>query len=130
MDYIGYVIMFMIYAMITFHVIIPISIFVTIFSLFNPLLRKYTLQGDNDSHGKENGFGDFLRDTFAYKKTFIIFLAAYNLLISTGLFLGNGYTFSCIVGLLILTLYFEVFSTPDSTKIFIDDSTQIIVMIF
>jgi len=46
---------------------------------------------------------------------------------STGLFLGNGYTFSCIVGLLILTLYFEVFLTPDSTKIFIDDSTQIIV---
>ena len=125
MDYIGYGVMFMIYAMITFNVFIPISLFVTFFSLFNPLLRKYTLQGENAT--KKNGFGDFLRDTFAYKKTFIIFLAAYNLLISTGLFLGNGYTFSCIVGLLILTLYFEVFSTPDSTKIFIDDSTQIIV---
>jgi hypothetical protein len=127
MDYIGYGIMFMIYAMITFHVIIPISIFVTIFSLFNPLLRKYTLQGDNESTGKENGFGDFLRDTFAYKKTFIIVLAAYNLIMSTGMYLEKGYTFSCFVGILILALYFEVFSIPDANKIFADDSTQIII---
>jgi hypothetical protein len=125
MDYIGYGIMFMIYAMITFNIIIPISIFVTMFSLFNPLLRKYKLE--KDPKDKENGFIDFLRDTFAYKKSFIIILAAYNLIISTGLYLPKAYTFSCFIGILVLAFYFEVFAMPDSDKIFADDATQIII---
>jgi hypothetical protein len=52
MDYIGYGIMFMIYATITLYVFVPISLFATVFSLFNPLRRKYKLEGD--SKDKEN----------------------------------------------------------------------------
>ncbi len=123
MDYIGYGIMFMIYLTITLYAFVPISFFATIFGLFNPLRIKYKLEGDPKD--KENGLGDFIRDTFVYKKTFIIFLAAYNLLMTTGVYLSKGYTFSCFVGLLILALYFEVFSIPDSDKIYADDSTQL-----
>jgi hypothetical protein len=121
MDYIGYGIMFMIYVMITINIIMPLSVIVTVFGLFNPLLRKYNLKGEEN---KENGIGDFLRDTFVYKKTFIIFLAAYNLLMTTSVYLGPGYTFSCFVGLLVLATYFEVFVTPNAIKINIDDTTQ------
>jgi hypothetical protein len=121
-DYTGNGLMFIVYAMITLYVIIPISFFVSIFGLTNPLFRKYKLDKDNDEN-KLHGIGDFIRDTFVYKKTFIIFLAAYNLLMSTSVYLEAGYTFSCFVGILILVLYFEVFII-DSIKINTDDITQ------
>ena len=95
-DYTGNGLMFMIYVMLTLNVIIPISLAVTFFGLTNPLLRKYKLDKENDD-GSEHGIGDFLRDTFVYKKTFIIFLAVSNLLMSTGVYLEAGYTFSCFV---------------------------------
>jgi hypothetical protein len=120
-DYTGNGLMFMIYAMVTFNVIVPISFFVTILGLINPLLRKYKLDKDEN---KEHGIGDFLRDTFVYKKTFIICLAAYNLLMSTGVYLEAGYTFSCFVGILILVLYFDVFVTPGAVDINANDITQ------
>jgi hypothetical protein len=122
-DYTGNGLMFMIYVMLTLNVIIPISLAVTVFGLTNPLLRKYKLDKENED-GSEHGIGDFLRDTIVYKKTFIIFLAVYNLLMSTGVYLEAGYTFSCFVGILILVLYFEVFITPDALKINADDITQ------
>jgi hypothetical protein len=122
-DYTGNGLMFMVYAMITMQVIMPISLIVSVFGLINPLLRKYKLDKDIDEN-KLHGIGDFIRDTFVYKKTFIIFLAAYNLLMSTGVYLEAGYTFSCFVGILILVLYFEVLITPDASKINADDITQ------
>ena len=121
-DYTGNGLMFMVYAMITLQVIMPISLIVSVFGLTNPLLRKYKLDKDIDEN-KLHGIGDFIRDTFVYKKTFIIFLAAYNLLMSTGVYLEAGYTFSCFVGILILVLYFEVFIV-DAAKINADDITQ------
>ena len=94
-------------------------VFITsLIALINPLLRKYKLKGDNPN--VEHGLGDFIRDTFFYKKTFIIFLAAYNLLMSTGLYLNAGYTASCFIGILILALYFEMFQTKMP-----EDPTQI-----
>ena len=121
-DYTGNGLMFMVYVMITLQVIMPISLIVSVFGLTNPLLRKYKLDKDIDEN-KLHGIGDFIRDTFVYKKTFIIFLAAYNLLMSTGVYLEAGYTFSCFVGILILVLYFEVFIV-DAAKINADDITQ------
>ena len=107
--------MLVFYAMVAVYVIMPIAFITSIYSLINPLFQKYKLSGEPDT--AIHGLGDFIRDTFVYKKTFIIFLAAYNLLMSTSLYLNAGYTASCFIGLLILALYFEVFQTNTPTDI-------------
>jgi hypothetical protein len=103
------VILPVLYVFVSAYCLVPMAFISSLIGLINPLLRKYKLKGDNPS--VEHGLGDFIRDTFFYKKTFIIFLAAYNLMMSTGLYLNSSYTASCFVGILILALYFEMFQT-------------------
>jgi hypothetical protein len=112
-----FILMPLLYAVSGLYFLGIITFITTSFAFINPLMRKYTLKGEN---GEQHGLGDFIRDTFFYKKTFIIFLATYNLLMSTGLYLNSSYTASCFVGILILALYFEMFQTKIP-----DDPTQL-----
>ena len=113
----SFILMPLLYAVSGFYFLGVITFITSLIALINPLLRKYTLKGEN---GEKHGLGDFIRDTFFYKKTFIIFLATYNLMMSTGLYLNSSYTASCFVGILILALYFEMFQTKIP-----DDPTQL-----
>lgn len=105
----SFILLPIVYVCSALYFLIPMTFIATLIGLINPLLRKYKLKGDSPE--KDHGLGDFIRDTFFYKKTFIIFLAAYNLLMSTGLYLNSSYTASCFIGILILALYFEMFQT-------------------
>jgi hypothetical protein len=105
----SFILLPMLYVFSAVYCLVPMTFMATLIGLINPLLRKYKLKGENPN--VEHGLGDFIRDTFFYKKTFIIFLAAYNLLMSTGLYLNSSYTASCFIGILILALYFEMFQT-------------------
>jgi len=116
----SFILLPMIYLFSALYFLVPMTFIATLLGLINPLLRKYKLKGENPS--VEHGLGDFIRDTFFYKKTFIIFLAAYNLMMSTGLYLNSGYTASCFIGILILALYFEMFQTKMPGQI---DPTQL-----
>ena len=113
------IIVFIFYVIISFYLAFFMSCFTTIYSLFSPLMREYKLNKSNDTYG----FGAFLRDTFVYKKSFILFLTAYTLLSSVNTYLNNSnYIVGCIIAILILAIGFNIFNPTDPTN---NDITQI-----
>jgi hypothetical protein len=113
------IIVFIFYVIISFYLVFFMSCFTTIYSLFTPLMREYNLKKSDETYG----FGTFLRDTFVYKKSFILFLTAYTLLNSVNTYLNNSnYIVGCIIAILILAIGFNIFNPTDPTN---NDITQI-----
>jgi hypothetical protein len=113
------IIVFIFYVIISFNLVFFMSCFTTIYSLFTPLSREYKLNKSEETYG----FGTFLRDTFVYKKSFILFLTAYTLLDSVNTYLNNSnYIVGCIIAILILAFGFNIFNPTDPTD---NDVTQI-----
>ena len=113
------IIVFIFYVIISFYLAFFMSCFTTIYSLFSPLMREYKLKNSDETYG----FGTFLRDTFVYKKSFILILTAYTLLNSVNTYLNNSnYIVGCIIAILILAIGFNIFNPTDPTN---NDITQI-----
>jgi len=112
------IIVFIFYLFISFYLAIFMSFFTTIYSLFTPLSKEYNLKGSKETYG----FGTFLRDTFVYKKSFILFLTAYTLLDSVKTYLNNSnYMIGCVIAILILAIGFNIFNPTDPS---FNDVTQ------
>jgi len=103
-------------------------VFVTFYTLFKPLLAKYRLKlnetysGDSGSGKSESkGLFSFIRDTFAYKRSYIIFLSIINLFMQTNTYLGTYYFAAVIIAVIIAIVYCNIFVSKKSSN----DNTMI-----
>jgi len=115
------IIVFIIYLYLSFFMTFFMAIFTTFYSLVSPLFKEYKLEG---SDNKETyGFGTFLKDTFFYKKSFIMMVTAYTLLDTVYKYLNNtNYITGCIIAIIILAVGFGIFNPSSPENV---DTTQI-----
>jgi hypothetical protein len=115
------IMVFFVYLYLSFFMTIFMAFFTTFYSLISPLFREYKLEG---SDNKETyGFGTFLKDTFFYKKSFIMMVTAYTLLDSVYKYLNNvNYVTGCIIAIIILAVGVGIFNPSSPENV---DATQI-----
>jgi hypothetical protein len=103
-------------------------VFVTVYTLFKPLLAKYRVKLNDTYSGKEGagkseskGLFSFIRDTFAYKRSYIIFLSIINLFMQTNTYLGTYYFAAVIIAVIFAIVYCNIFVSKKSSN----DNTMI-----
>lgn len=103
-------------------------VFVTFYTFFKPLIAKYRVKL-NDTYSGEKGSGkseskglfSFIRDTFAYKRSYIIFLSIINLFMQTNTYLGTYYFAAVIIAVIFAIVYCNIFVSKKSSN----DNTMI-----
>jgi hypothetical protein len=115
------IMVFFVYLYLSFFMTFFMAVFTTFNSLISPLFKEYKLEG---SDNKETyGFGTFLKDTFFYKKSFIMMVTAYTLLDTVYKYLNNAnYITGCIIAIIILAVGFGIFNPSSPENL---DTTQV-----
>ena len=103
-------------------------VFITFYTFFKPLLAKYrvklndTYSGDKGSGKSESkGVFSFILDSFAYKRSYIIFLSILNLFMQTNTYLGLYYFIAVIIAVIFAIVYCNIFVSKKSSN----DNTMI-----
>jgi hypothetical protein len=115
------IMVFFVYLYLSFAMSVFMAFFTTFYSLISPLFREYKLEGSDKN--ETYGFGTFLKDTFFYKKSFIMMVTAYTLLDSVYKYLNNAnYITGCIIAIIILAVGVGIFNPSSPENV---DATQI-----
>jgi hypothetical protein len=108
-DRLSYCVYLFFYSMIMW-TIMPIV--TTVYAFILPLLQKYTLESETEPNtnnenisgggSKTKHFGNFLMDTFKYKRVFMLIMIVFSLLSNSLTYLGPYYFLGGLVGLALL----------------------------
>jgi len=104
-----------------------------VYSTFMPFFKmlfsgSYTLKVDNkfynsNEHTDSKSFFDFIKDTFAYKRTLLLLLSVLNLFTCANTYLGQNYLGAVVIAVIFATIFGNIFvdtKPEDNTMIFQD----------
>lgn len=104
-----------------------------VYSTFMPFFKmlfsgSYTLKVDNkfynsNEHTDSKSFFDFVKDTFAYKRTLLLLLSVLNLFTCANTYLGQNYLGAVVIAVIFATIFGNIFvdtKPEDNTMIFQD----------
>ena len=104
-----------------------------VYSTFMPFFKmlfsgSYTLKVDNkfynsNEHTDSKSFWDFVKDTFAYKRTLLLLLSVLNLFTCANTYLGQHYLGAVVIAVIFATIFGNIFvdtKPEDNTMIFQD----------
>jgi len=123
-----------IYFMISSLLVSPI--YTTFYTIFKTVGIKYKLKLEDDFSSDDSGSGDsglkgimnFIRDSFAYKRTYLVALSIVNLLMQANIFLGTYYFAAIFISIILAIVFCNIFvskkSPGDNTQIPMDPDTD------
>jgi hypothetical protein len=123
-----------IYFMISSLLVSPI--YTTFYTIFKIVGIKYKLKLEDDFSSDDSGSGDsglkgimnFIRDSFAYKRTYLVALSIVNLLMQANIFLGTYYFAAIFISIILAIVFCNIFvskkSPGDNTQIPMDPDTD------
>jgi hypothetical protein len=123
-----------IYFMVSSLLVSPI--YTTFYTIFKTAGIKYKLKLDDDFSSDDSGSGDsglkgimnFIRDSFAYKRTYLVALSIVNLLMQANIFLGTYYFAAIFISIILAIVFCNIFvskkSPGDNTQIPMDPDTD------
>ena len=129
--YLGFIIYFMVSSLL----ISPI--YTTFWTIAKTAAVKYKVKLNDDfspdesgGFSKLKGIGDFIRDSFAYKRTYLVMLSIINLLMQANVYLGTYYFAAIFISIVLAIVFCDIFvsktSPNDNTMIQLDtDNTDI-----
>ena len=89
-------------------------IYLTFYTMFKTLLARYKLKIEDEFSPQGNGISGlkslitFIKDTFSYKRTYIIFLSIVNLFVNTNTYLGADYFVGVIIAVILAIVYCNI----------------------
>jgi hypothetical protein len=115
-----------IFPVLTFFVLPVYSTFMPFFKML--FSGSYTLKVDNkfynsNEHTDSKSFWDFVKDTFAYKRTLLLLLSVLNLFTCANTYLGQNYLGAVVIAVIFATIFGNIFvdtKPEDNTMIFQD----------
>lgn len=134
LKFIFFYILIAIYFMVSSLLVSPI--FTTFFTLGKSAFINYKLKLEDDFTSDDSGSGDsklkgigsFIRDSFAYKRTYLVALSIVNLLMQANIFLGTYYFAAIFISLVLAVVFCDIFvskkSPGDNTQIPMDPDTD------
>ena len=123
-----------IYFMVSSLLVSPI--YTTFYTIFKTVGIKYKLKLEDDFSSDDSGSGDsglkgimnFIRDSFAYKRTYLVALSIVNLLMQANIFLGTYYFAAIFISIILAIVFCNIFvskkSPGDNTQIPMDPDTD------
>jgi hypothetical protein len=123
-----------IYFMVSSLLVSPI--YTTFYTIFKTVGIKYKLKLEDDFSSDDSGSGDstlkgmgnFIRDSFAYKRTYLVALSIVNLLMQANIFLGTYYFAAIFISIILAIVFCDIFvskkSPGDNTQIPMDPDTD------
>jgi outer membrane murein-binding lipoprotein Lpp len=101
----------------------------TIFDTKYKLKKAFNFSGNDDDSNNytgSKGFGSFIKDTFVYKRTYLICLSIINLLIQTSTFLGTNYLVGVFVAIIMAIWFCDILvsTKPDDDNTLIQQSVD------
>jgi hypothetical protein len=76
---------------------------------------------DSGGFSKLKGIGDFIRDSFAYKRTYLVMLSIVNLLMQANVYLGTYYFAAIFISIILAVIFCDIFVSKTSPN----DNTMI-----
>ena len=123
-----------IYFMVSSLLVSPI--YTTFYTIFKTVGIKYKLKLEDDFSSDDSGSGDstlkgmgnFIRDSFAYKRTYLVALSIVNLLMQANIYLGTYYFAAIFISIILAIVFCDIFvskkSPGDNTQIPMDPDTD------
>lgn len=134
LKFILFYILVSIYFMVSSLLVSPI--YTTFYTIMKTAGIKYKLKLDDDFSSDDSGSGDsslkgmgaFIRDSFAYKRTYLVALSIVNLLMQANIFLGTYYFAAIFIAIILAVVFCDIFvskkSPGDNTQIPMDPDTD------
>jgi hypothetical protein len=88
--------------------------YLTFYTMFKTILARYKLKIEDDFSPQGGGVSGlksiitFIKDTFSYKRTYIIFLSIVNLFMSANTYLGTNYFVGVIIAVILAIVYCNI----------------------
>jgi hypothetical protein len=88
--------------------------YLTFYTMFKTILARYKLKIEDDLSPQGGGVSGlksiitFIKDTFSYKRTYIIFLSIVNLFMTTNTYLGANYFVGVIIAVILAIVYCNI----------------------
>lgn len=123
-----------IYFMVSSLLVSPI--YTTFYTIIKTAGIQYKLKLEDDFSSDDSGSGDstlkgmgsFIRDSFAYKRTYLVALSIVNLLMQANIFLGTYYFAAIFISIILAIVFCDIFvskkSPGDNTQIPMDPDTD------
>jgi hypothetical protein len=123
-----------IYFMVSSLLVSPI--YTTFYTIIKTAGIQYKLKLEDDFSSDDSGSGDstlkgmgsFIRDSFAYKRTYLVALSIVNLLMQANIYLGTYYFAAIFISIVLAIVFCDVFvskkSPGDNTQIPMDPDTD------
>lgn len=119
--------LFSIYFMVSSLLVSPI--YTTFYTIMKTAGIKYKLKLDDDFSSDDSVSGDsglksigsFIRDSFAYKRTYLVVLSIVNLLMQANIYLGAYYFAAIFISIILAIVFCDIFVSKKSPS----DNTQI-----
>ena len=89
-------------------------IYLTFYTMFKTLLARYKLKIEDEFSPQGGGISGlksiitFIKDTFSYKRTYIIFLSIVNLFMNTNTYLGADYFVGVVIAVILAIVYCNI----------------------